>query len=319
MINNKQNPFNVIFCKKEFLFPYEFPLAEFPFYIDVELTNDCNLDCIMCRRQIMKRAVNFMDLKYIKKIVDEVKNYECGIRFVRQGEPILHPECCEAIAYAVKNGVLTYISTNGFAGKNKIRDLFFAKPDVIRFSFQGTTPEEFEKFRVPAKYKVVAGNIHFISRLRKENKDDSPYLIISSSLTNETEKDKELFRNYWLQYVNNVEFSKTVFSWLDKVKKVKDVKEHENLERKHKPCMEVVTKLSVNWNGDIGACCSDQEGVHVIGNLDNMTLKEAWNSQKEDDLRNMVGGNLFHGQISHCKDCYLEDHKFDELKEKSMI
>ena len=319
MINNKQNPFNVIFCKKEFLFPYEFPLAEFPFYIDVELTNDCNLDCIMCRRQIMKRAVNFMDLKYIKKIVDEVKHYECGIRFVRQGEPILHPECCKTIAYAVKNGVLIYVSTNGFAGKNKIRDLFFAKPDVIRFSFQGTTPEEFEKFRVPAKYEVVAGNIHFISRLRKENKVDSPYLIISSSLTNETEKDKQLFRNYWLQYVDNVEFSKTVFSWLDKVKRVKGIKEHENLERKYKPCMEVVTKLSVNWNGDIGVCCSDQEGVHVIGNLDNMTLKEAWHSQKEDDMRNMVGRNLFHDQISHCKDCYLEDHKFDELKGKSMI
>lgn len=268
----------------------------------------------MCRRQIMKRPVGYMDLKYLYRIVDEVKNYRCGIRFVKQGEPTLHPQLPEVIRYARDRGVLTYLSTNGFTGKEKIRRMFEARPDVVRFSFQGATPEEFEKYRVPAKYDVVSRNIKTLADLKVRAGADRPFIIIGTTLTTETEDDVELFRSAWLPFVNRIETGKTSFSWLDHVERCAGLKEHENLERRYKPCMEVVTKLSVNWNGDIGACCSDQEGVHVLGNLDRMTLAEAWRCEKEEHLRIMVGKNLEHAKLPHCRDCFIENHKFDELK-----
>jgi len=310
----KENPFNVIFRKKEFLFPYDYPLVAFPFYIDIELTNKCNLDCIMCSRQIMQRPIGFMGMDIFRKIVDEVKEYDSAIRFSRWGEPTQHPKFSVALEYARSNNVLSYISTNAFSSTDRIIKLYHAKPDVIRFSFQGTSKETFEKFRFPAIYDVVARNIRMIFSMREEDKSDIPYMIISSSLTNETEEEKETFKKYWLKYVDRVEFSKTSFSRLDYVGRVKDVRGEESISRVYKPCTEIVTKLSVNYNGDVSVCCADYDNFLILGSLYTSTLKTLWNSDRMTKLRDMLGEKLLHQQLPLCATCFTEDSKFDDLK-----
>ncbi len=304
-----ENPFDVIFKKKEFLFPYEFPLVGFPYYVDVELTNNCNLDCIMCSRQVMGRPIGYMDMGVFRQIVDEIKNYESAIRFVRWGEPTLHPEFEKAIRYAKDSGVLTYVSTNAATGRYKMLQLYHALPDVIRFSFQGTDGETFERFRYPARCEDVDTSIKIISECRKISGRDIPYLIISSSLTNETEEDKREFEKHWLQYVDRVEFSKTSFFRLEN-------SEEETIERVYKPCPEVLTKLSVDWNGDINACCSDYDANLIMSSLHTSTLKEAWNCEKLETLRSLIGHKLMHYEVPFCKDCYFERSKFDEFKRR---
>jgi len=307
-----ENPFNVIFKKKEFLFPYDHPLADFPFYVDIELTNKCNLNCIMCSRQIMKRPVGFMGMDIYKKIVDEVKDYEAAIRFARWGEPTLHSKFDEALEYAREKDVLTYVSTNAFTGTDRILKLYRAKPDIIRFSFQGATKDTFEKFRRPAIFDVVARNIRVIRRKRDADKSTIPYMIVSTSLTNESEEEKGIFKDYWLQYVDQVDFSKTTFARVEDV--VGEIKKEENITRIYRPCTEVRTKLSVNYNGDISACCSDYDGALILGNLYSSTLKEAWNSVRLNELRDLLGYKLQHNTVPHCNTCFTEDYKFDGLK-----
>jgi len=310
-----QNPFMKFFRKKEFLKPLDHPLYEFPFYVDIELTNSCNLDCIMCRRQLMKRPIGYMDFKICKKIIDEISFYDCGVRFVRQGEPLLYPELPEAIKYANEKKVLNCVSTNGFFPRERIRDIFMAKPDIMRFSFQGVDERTFEKFRVPSKFTTVVDNIKFCAEKRKELGWERPFLIISTTLTDEAEEQSLAFREAWEKVVDLVEIGKTTFSWVEKSQKFnKELLEEEGIERVYLPCLEVMTKLSVNWNGDITACCADQNGELILGNIEEVSLKEAWNSEREESIRKKVARDTRHRELPFCKDCFKE-YKYDYLLE----
>ena len=40
--------------------------------IYVEITNHCNLNCIMCNNDKLKRKRGFMDISLYKKIIDEI-------------------------------------------------------------------------------------------------------------------------------------------------------------------------------------------------------------------------------------------------------
>lgn len=66
-----------------------------PLYLDVELTNCCNIHCNMCPvgTESMKREKGFMSDVVFEKIIENIKKYKIqGVRFIRWGEPTLHPK-----------------------------------------------------------------------------------------------------------------------------------------------------------------------------------------------------------------------------------
>lgn len=50
------------------------PASKSPLYIDVELTNHCNINCYMCPvgTHAMQRSVGFMSMDIVEKICDEL-------------------------------------------------------------------------------------------------------------------------------------------------------------------------------------------------------------------------------------------------------
>ena len=66
-----------------------------PLYLDVELTNCCNIQCNMCPvgTNVMKRPKGFMSDEVFMRCVENIKKYHIqGVRFIRWGEPVLHPK-----------------------------------------------------------------------------------------------------------------------------------------------------------------------------------------------------------------------------------
>lgn len=113
--SDRQNPFRQIYDNKYFknILKYKDKLPEFPFIVDVELTNHCNLRCIFCGQQAMTREKGYMSEEIFKKIVDECAEYSTPIRMIRWGEPFLHPKIFEFCEYAKSKGLWVHITTNG--------------------------------------------------------------------------------------------------------------------------------------------------------------------------------------------------------------
>lgn len=311
----KQSNFVKLYKKQAFLNPYDHPLNEFPFYIDVELTNVCNLKCIMCSRRIMTRKLGYMDWDTYKRIIDETSQYDAGVRLVMYGEPFLNKEIIDMSKYARNKNVLLFISTNGLLlSEDVCRKIVAAGIDEVRFSMQGTDRVGYDKMRVNGDYDLFVKNVRLLLQVRNALGSEVPFISLSTSVTKETKKAKDDFKMFWSDIVDSLNIDVTSFVYVEHLDEVKEYLDDELVDRTHKPCIGVMTKLAVTWNGDITACCSDYDGKLVIGNIRNISIKEAWESGKLNGIREVVGKACNHERIAMCSKCYQVTTKFDNLK-----
>ncbi len=327
----------IIFSQKKFLNPYEHPVREFPFYVDIEPTNKCNFDCLMCNRQIMTREHGLMSMEHLKRIVDEMSEYRdigVGIRYFRHGEPTLHRNLWEMIGYAGSKGVLTYVSTNGMTINKAYDALFDSGLDHLRISMQGADNASFTEMRDPKNrglYLPVIRNIIDLVHEREKRQLTKPFISISTTVTTEPQEMVDAYKIFWGDIVDDVVVGMTTFTRLEEQMEeirrlIANKQFNEERIRFYAPCLEVLTKLSVNWNGDITACCSDVNGdlVNIMengqrANISNTSLKDAWDSAHQAMLRAKLGPALEHADLYPCNVCYRENisTKFDDLKDRA--
>lgn len=308
-----ENPFNRIYRSCEYENANKLPLKGFPFILDVEPTNHCNLRCKMCQQNIMKRTKGFMDFSIFKKTVDECREHSAAVRLIRFGEHFLHPKIFEFIEYAREKGVLIHLTTNGLLlDRDKIGKLLDTGLDSIIFSFQGAGREGYEEMRKNNQYDLLVDNIKQLVGMRNSKKKEKPWVHVSSTMTGETEEEIRQFKLYWEGIADSVGVGKTNFAIVDKEDYHRAIEEYlprETVVRKYRPCTEVYQKLSVNWNGDVTACCGDHDNYLIVGSVKDKTLKEIWEGRKMNNIRRILDG-MGMAELPLCQDCYLAYDEF---------
>lgn len=134
---------------------------QLPRYIDVELTNRCNFECRFCPTgtKSMNRVKGFMSDKVVNALVDNVAKYKIpGVRFIRWGEPTLHPKYLEIFRRVKNAGAFIHLNTNGATlDAAQIQALVDIPLDSIKFSFQGADITTYNEMRQGGNYvKLLA-------------------------------------------------------------------------------------------------------------------------------------------------------------------
>ena len=271
-------------------------LIDFPRFLDVELTNTCNLNCIMCPTgmNISQRKQGFMSHGTFEKILTECIRHRCHIRFVRWGEPLLHPELTRFIGLIKGTGLMCHINTNGmFIDDEFIIKIIRLKLDSIKFSFQGVDKNEYEKYRQGAEWEKLILNIKRLHDYRGRKK--LPFITIGTTVTQSTSND------------NIINFKSKMSEISDRV----DIGITRNIinpptlsTTNHPSCPEMFDKLSVNWDGTVTACCSDWNNTLLVGDLRHSTLEDIWKGDNMDYYRKMIVNNR-HSELVPCNNCYL--------------
>jgi len=313
MVSSRKNPFQEIYKSKEFreVLAHKDKPTAFPQMVDVELTNHCNLNCLFCGQQTMTRNKGFISQELLEKVVDECVKYKTPIRFIRWGEPFFHPEIIYFIEYIKSKGLLLHITTNGLLlTEKRMKDLINLELDSLIFSFQGATKERYEIMRNTNQYDILKENILKLVKLRGHR--DKPYIHITSTMTDETKKEIDAFKNYWGKIVDLVTIGKTNLSRLsigqmkslEAIKKLEILKEQEVVGRFYRPCTEVYQKLSVDWDGKVSCCCADWDNFLTIGDINKTTLKNVWNCSKKLNLfRELLNGKCYKS-LTLCSVCF---------------
>jgi len=292
----RKNTFRDIYDSKNYR---ECNKKNFPYIVDIELTNHCNLECRMCSRQIMTRKKGYMKWNIFKKIVDECNNYDTAIRFIRWGEPTLHPHFVRMCKYVKKKRLPLHITTNGLLLTDKlIRDIINIKVDSIIFSMQGATKKGYEIMR-GKYYDELKHNIIKFVNTRGDCK--RPYTHITSTMYDDSYSEIEKFKEYWKNIVDSVSTGITNMSRLDNSCSPKKI---------YKPCTEVWQKLSVDWDGKVTICCSDYDNLLTIGDVDKRNLWDIWNNNPILDCYRYILKGMNHRTLTLCKDCY---HTYEEF------
>lgn len=286
-LRNPKKIFSEIYRK----YPYKFKLPSFPPMLDIEATNACNLDCLMCSRQIMTRKVGFMDFDLYKRIIDEAaREGAIRIRLIRWGEPLLHPQIIDMIKYAKSKNLLVHITSNGILlNRSMAEKLLNAGLNGISISMQGLNKEEYEKIRNKGKYEILVENIKQLEAVRKEHNRKSFYIHVGTSILDETDSEVKEFIREWYSVVDTVSCSFTSLRGLQDVERVKELIPRQRVPPpSRKLCTEVRRKLSIDWNGDVTACCGDFNCELKLGNVKESSLKELWHSKKLEGMRKIL-------------------------------
>lgn len=283
-------------------------LPDFPYYMDIELTNQCNFHCLMCPTgtDTVKREKGFMEDIVFYKFLQEVKEYKTPIRLVRWGEPTIHPKF-KTFLKALKNADITcHINTNGTTLNSELMEFFFSiKLDSIKFSFQGISAETYREMRNVNYFDKLKNNIEIFYEMRGARK--CPFIHVATTTTYETEDQIKMFKDNFSKHADLVTVGKTQLSHIDSghnvLPKLDKLKKHESLEKYHFECPEVFDKLSLNWDGTVSACCGDYDNFMIVGNILENSLKEIWKSDKLNSIRKLLV-EMRHDELELCRNCY---------------
>ena len=277
----------------------------FPLHLDLELTNRCNLHCVMCARQYNSQTVQgYMSSELAMAALDEgAANGLRSVKFNWRGEPTLHPNLATLVAYAKRLGILeTQLNTNGqIIDKHLAKDLVDAGLDRIIFSVDGASAKTYESIRVGGSYDRLYRNITGLVTYRKSRFQHKPLVRVQmvemKTNTHEVHDFIECWGNGWADEVRVHRYSDRGGGGLGR-------DDQSRGERRF--CRQPFQRLTVAWNGVVTGCCGDWGLQNALGSMKIEPLKVLWNSPKLAAQRDKLRW-LEHQKIPGCANCFVND------------
>jgi radical SAM protein with 4Fe4S-binding SPASM domain len=299
----------------------ELPELDFPERLTIELTNNCNLDCVMCPRHSMEKNLGYMDLELYKKIINEASEHlpVTMVPFFR-GESLLHPDFLEMISIAKAAGLgPLQLTTNAMCLDNAYCEkLLDSGIDFISFSLDVLGKESYEQMRRGGDYARVIGNIEKFLALRSSKGLSIPQIQVSAVSTAANRDKLSEFVEYWRGKVDRVR----IYPEHSSDGSFGSLKGEELLVfDKRLPCKKVFTDMVVYWDGTVAVCNHDWERKEQIGNLSEETIASVWKGDKYKEIRKRhLDGALDDDQTcsgcDHWKMYYMDDGLVGELYDK---
>lgn len=317
----QSDPFLFIYSDPGWLREYD-PVRDFPFWVNIESTNFCNMDCIFCSRQLADGPKGCMSDQVLERIVDEVAAYpNAAMRVAGWGEPLMHPSFTDHVRRIKAAGIPLKVYTNGALLTEEIMATFVeAGLDELQFSMQGLTPEQYEFNRRLSSFDLFKSKVALAYETRERLGGRKPFLsLLTSVMKSELEAaDPKVFIEEWSPLVDKTAVDLTNLNFVREVGRVKDLLEDQALSLVHRPCVDVFLAIEVNYNGAIEFCGQDasQTPDHILGNVLDTSIHQAWHSPKMEAHRQAVGRETRHNEMTICCNCYHNTSKYEFFKNK---
>ena len=166
-----------------------------PFYVTVDPTRRCNLQCLGCRFHSPKINIpsvgdkNILDIPFdlFEALCQELRTMDTeGLLFIGEGEPFLHPRMLDMISMAKTMGLQVTVVTNGtLLDRDTIRSLLRLRLDRIQVSLWASSPEGYAQNSPgtnPDTFEKVVSGLTLLSSLKAEQKSKRPYVILHHPL-----------------------------------------------------------------------------------------------------------------------------------------
>ena len=304
-------------------------LTSYPRRIVCELTNACNLSCIMCGRNAWDFHLTQFKLEWLQKISD-VLNYVEEVTLMGWGEPTVHPQFSEFLAYLNNYPVKKYFCTNGMKLGDLIDDIFEYHVDIIAISLDGSNKETNDRIRKGADFNKIVETLRRIVSIKRERGLDYPYMnfVFTAMEDNyyQIPEMVDLAAEIGLDEVKVVYFTsfrddldaQTLMGKQERVRDIFDIASKKADEygiqiklpyiqgedpagsASHRECYSVWRDLFIGSDGYVRPCMSTP--IKFLHIEDVTSLEELWNHPKYQAFRKTVNDERSMPQT--CRTCY---------------
>ena len=301
----------------EFVYnPIPFPTDRLPTYsgplvVALSVTGRCNFRCSYCYRGEPQSGENELTTGQIHRIIDEAAALKVIRAFVAGGEPTLRPDLPEIVAHFLEVDILPYISTNGYLVTDRLaRELARTGLGTIQVSLDCCDPTIQDRLTgIPRSFQAVVRAIEALKReglevrvkavLTALNVEASPDLIgfchklgvnvlsfspFMPGALGRREDELLCPPEHLLRAAELIEQSAGPYR--DRMQ-VHGLTPYPKWQKGYSTrCGAMVSSIAISPHGDFGLC-DLLEGVEemAIGNMTEMSLMNAWFSEKAESWR----------------------------------
>jgi len=150
-------------------------LGSLPRRLVLELTNACNLNCVMCGRNAakFKPTVFQMDwLRYLEPMLDTVEE----VTLMGWGEPTIHREFVDMLELIHRHDARIYFCTNGMRLGQLQNAIFDNQVDVFAVSVDGATAKSNARIRPGSDLNYIVKNLREIKNIQHSQGLSYPYI-----------------------------------------------------------------------------------------------------------------------------------------------
>lgn len=282
---------------------------DFPSMVQIEITNACNAQCLMCPHDKLTRKIGNIDADLYKKIIDESAANQFRVNTILPnhfGEPLLNPRLYDHIKYArekvPKSDICIFTNGSLLTEENTIK-ILDSGLDVINISFDGFSKNTYERIRRNLNFDEVNTNLTRLLALKKKMKKKTPRIDLSYVEIEENKRETEEFIKKWKSLVDKIHIG--VFcNWGGMVngQVVAKGEKVTAFNPKRSPCTRLWSHLLIFRNGDVPLCCQDFNGEYLLGNVATSSIREIWNGEVLNRYRDLHIKGKFN-EIPICKAC----------------
>ncbi len=288
-----------------------------PYSISIEPTTACNLRCPECPSGLraFTRPTGLLEKEFYQKTIDELSSHLLYLILYFQGEPYLHPHFFDLVTYASQKNIYTATSTNAhYLHEKNAQKTLESGLDRLIISIDGTTQETYEQYRIGGSLEKVIRGTETLLNLRKKGSYQKPYTIFQFLVVKPNEHQIEEVK----RLAKNLGVDKVAF-------KTAQIYDYENgstlmpsnskysryaLQSNGKyaiknpllnQCWRMWQGCVITWDGKIVPCCFDKDASHQLGNLQEKTLREIWQSAAYQNFRQKL--LISRKEIDICQNC----------------
>jgi SynChlorMet cassette radical SAM/SPASM protein ScmE len=132
-----------------------------PERVTLNITNQCNLNCLYCAVSSTKNAPGDMNLEEWQAVIDELARIKVFNLLISGGEPFLRQDFYELLKHIFKYHFRISINTNGTVLNDRVLPLVSesGRLDNIQVSLDGADPETHDAIRGRGSFKKIIGGI----------------------------------------------------------------------------------------------------------------------------------------------------------------
>ena len=263
-----------------------------PMIAYAEPTLYCNLGCPACptglKLDVRPRVA--MDFDWYTRILDELGPYLFYLNLYNWGEPLLHKQFPDMVAYAKRWDIRVIASSNLSLPLEReyLERVVRSGLDKLKVGMEGTTQEEYARYRIRGTLDLVTRNMRTIQEIKKELRVRTPKVQIGFHVfehnQHSIDEARRLHREWGADgisvaaaFVSDQSEQRGVHaSSIDQF----NLYRPEGLRGSRSPCSWLWGAIVANPSGSISPCCGvvDQRSDFERDARGKSLLGEVWNN-----------------------------------------
>ncbi len=250
-----------------------------------------------------------------KSTIDQLSQSLTYLLFYFQGEPYLHPQFLELVAYASSKNIYTATSTNAhFLTDQVAKQTVLSGLDRLIISIDGTTQEVYQSYRVGGKLEKVLKGTEHIVKWKKKLKSKTPHIVFQFLVVKPNEHQiDEVYALAKAMGVDEVGLKTAqIYDYEEGSPLIPTKETYARYQQQADGTYQIKNKLEnhcwkmwhssvITWDGKLVPCCFDKDAHHQMGSLQHETFKQVWRSEAYHSFRASVLKSR--SSIEMCKNC----------------